>query len=76
MAKFKQACYAHSLSKMFQIFAAVHKLNVFSSATKILLSDLSPNMSAYYFVLRKEDANVLVLLSSTRNVLSEHLFFY
>ena len=52
MAKFKQACFTHDLSKKFQIFAAVHKANVFSSAAKILLSNLSPNLSAYlsYFV--------------------------
>ena len=47
MAKFKQACFAHDLSKKFQIFAAVHNSNVFNSAAKILLSNLSPNLSAY-----------------------------
>ena len=46
MAKFKQACFVHNLSKTFQIFAAVHKSNVFSSATKLILSNLSPNLSA------------------------------
>ena len=46
MAKFKQACFAHDLSKKFQIFAAVHKSNIFSSATKLILSNLSPNLSA------------------------------
>ena len=50
MAKFKQACFAHDLSKKFQIFAAIHKSNVFSSAAKILLSNLSPNLSAYHTV--------------------------
>ena len=34
----------------FQIFATVHKSNVFSSAAKILLSNLSPNLSAYYLL--------------------------
>ena len=47
MAKFKQACFDHDLSKKFQIFAAVHKSNVLNSAAKILLSYLSPNLSAY-----------------------------
>ena len=47
MAKFKQACFAHDLSKKFQIFAAVHKSNVLNSATKLILSNLSPNLSAY-----------------------------
>ena len=47
MAKLKQACFAHDLSKKRQIFAAVHKSNVFNSAAKILLSNLSPNLSAY-----------------------------
>ena len=47
MAKFKQACFAHDLSKKFQIFAAVHKSNVLNSAAKILLSNLNPNLSAY-----------------------------
>ena len=46
MAKFKQACFSHDLSKKFQIFVAVHKSNVFSSATKLILSNLSPNLSA------------------------------
>ena len=46
MAKLKQACFAHDLSKKFQIFVAVHKSNVFSSAAKILISNLSPNLSA------------------------------
>ena len=48
MAKFKQTCFAHDLSKKFQIFTAVHKSNVFSSAAKILLSNLSPILSAYF----------------------------
>ena len=57
MVKFKQACFAHDLSKKFQIFAAVHnsskirieklKTIYISSAAKILLSNLSPNLSAY-----------------------------
>ena len=47
MAKFKQACFAHDLSKKFQIFAAVHKSNVFGSAAKKPLSNLSTNLSAY-----------------------------
>ena len=47
MAKFKQACFAHDLSKMFQIFAAVQKSNVLNSAAKRLLYNLSPNLSAY-----------------------------
>ena len=47
MTKFKRACFAHLLSKKFQIFTAVHKSNVFSSAAKLLLSNLSPNLSAY-----------------------------
>ena len=42
----KQACFAHDLSKKFQIFAAVHKSNVLNSATKLILSNLSPNLSA------------------------------
>ena len=42
----KQACFAHDLSKKFQIFAAVHKSNVLNSAAKRLLSNLSPNLSA------------------------------
>ena len=46
MAKNKQAYFAHDLSKKFQIFAAVHKSNVLNSAAKLLLSDLSPNLSA------------------------------
>ena len=50
MAKFKQACFAHDLSKKFQIFTAVHKSNVFSSAAKTLLSNLSPNLSAYLHI--------------------------
>ena len=49
MAKFKQACFAHDLSKKFQIFAAVHKSNVLNSATKLILSNLSPNLSAYSY---------------------------
>lgn len=51
MAKFKQACFAHDLSKKVQIFAAVHKSNVLNSAAKILLSNLSPNLSAYAYSL-------------------------
>ena len=47
MAKFKQACFAHDLSKKVQIFAAEHKSNVLNSAAKLLLSNLSPNLSAY-----------------------------
>lgn len=46
MAKFKQACFSHDLSKKFQIFTAVHKSNVLNSATKLILSNLSPNLSA------------------------------
>ena len=46
MAKFKQACFTHDLSKKFQIFAAVHKSNVLNSAAKLILSNLSPNLSA------------------------------
>ena len=52
MAKFKQACFAHDLSKMFQIFAAVHKSNVLNSATKLILSNLSSNLSAYGMIFR------------------------
>ena len=47
MAKFKQACFAHDLSKKIPIFTAVHKSNVLNSATKLILSNLSPNLSAY-----------------------------
>ena len=57
MAKFKQAYFAHDLSKKFQIFVAVHNFSkirieklktiYISSAAKILLSNLSPNLSAY-----------------------------
>ena len=47
MAKFKQACFAYDLSKKFQIFTAVYKLNVLNSAVKLLLSNLSPNLSTY-----------------------------
>ena len=36
------------LIEKFQIFAAVHKSNVLNSATKLILSNLSPNLSAYY----------------------------
>ena len=46
MAKFKQACFAHDLSKKIPIFTAVHKSNVLNSATKLILSNLSPNLSA------------------------------
>ena len=48
----KQACFAHDLSKKFQIFAAVHKSNVLNSATKLILSNLSPNLSAYGMIFR------------------------
>ena len=54
MAKFKQACFAHDLSKKFQIFAAVHKSNVLNSAAKLILSNLSPNLSAYDSKIIKE----------------------
>ena len=47
MAKFKQACFAHDLSKKFQIFTAVHNSMFLNSAAKLLLSDLSPNLSGY-----------------------------
>ena len=43
MAKFKQACFAHGLSKKFPIFTAVHKSNVLNSAAKLI----HPNLSAY-----------------------------
>ena len=43
----KQACFSHDLSKMFQIFTAVHKSNVLNSAAKLILSNLCPNLSAY-----------------------------
>ena len=43
----KASFHCTHLSKKFQVFAAVHKSNVFSSAAKILLSNLSPNLSAY-----------------------------
>ena len=33
--------------KRLQILAAVHKSNVLNSATKLILSNLSPNLSAY-----------------------------
>ena len=46
MAKFKQACFAHGLSKKFQIFTAVHN-SFLGSAAKILLSYLSPKLMAY-----------------------------
>ena len=54
MAKFKQACFAHDLSKKFQIFAAVHKSNVLNSAAKRLLSNLSPNLRAYFKVTKNQ----------------------
>ena len=47
MAKSKQACFAHLLSKMFQIFTAVHNSIFLNSAAKILLSDLISNLSTY-----------------------------
>ena len=47
MAKFKQACFSHDLSKRRQSFSAVHKSNVLNSAAKLLLYNLSPNLSAY-----------------------------
>ena len=50
MAKLKLACFAHGLSKKRQIFAAVHKSNVFSSAAKIRLSNLSANLRAYTYM--------------------------
>ena len=37
---------------MFQIFADVHKSNVLNSATKVLLSKLSSNLSAYGMIFR------------------------
>ena len=43
----KASFHCSHLSKKFQIFAAVHNSNVFNSAAKILLSNLSPNLSAY-----------------------------
>lgn len=46
MAKFKQACFTHDLSKKLQIFTAVHNSHL-NSAAKLLLSNLSPNLSAY-----------------------------
>ena len=46
MAKFKQACFSHDLSKRLQIFTAVHKSNVLNSAAKLLLYNLSSNLSA------------------------------
>ena len=52
MAKFKQACFSHDLSKRLQIFTAVHKSNVLNSAAKRLLSNLSPNLSAYGMIFR------------------------
>ena len=45
MAKFKQACFAHDLSKKLQIFAAVHN-SFLGSAAKIFLSNISPNSRA------------------------------
>ena len=52
MAKFKQACFSHDLSKRLQIFTAVHKSNVLNSAAKLLLYNLSPNLSAYGMIFR------------------------
>ena len=49
MAKFKQACFAHDLSKKLKIFTAVHN-SFLGSAAKIFLTNLSPNLSAYYFI--------------------------
>ena len=46
MAKFKQACFAHDLSKMFQIFATVHN-SFLGSAAKIFLTNLSTDLRAY-----------------------------
>ena len=44
MAKFKQACFAHDLSKKFQIFTAVHNSIFLNSAAKTLLSDLRADL--------------------------------
>ena len=40
------------LIEKFQIFTAVHKSNVLNSATKLILSNLSPNLSAYGMIFR------------------------
>ena len=47
MAKFKQACFARGLSKKFQNFTTVHN-SFLGSAAKKLLSNLGPNLRAYY----------------------------
>ena len=46
MAKFKQACFAHDLSKKFQIFAAVHNSR-FKFSSKEIYSDISANLRGY-----------------------------
>ena len=46
MAKFKQAYFAHDLSKKFQVFTTVHN-SFLGSAAKLLLSNLDPDLSAY-----------------------------
>ena len=60
MAKFKQACFAHDLSKKFQIFTAVHN-SFLGSAAKIFLTNLSPNLSAYRNHCHKKNINSLFL---------------
>ncbi len=43
----KASFHCSHLSKKFQIFTTGHKSNVLNSAAKLLLSNLSPNLSAY-----------------------------
>ena len=72
MAKFKQACFAHDLSKKFQIFAAVHFLCL-KHRGKASFPKLSLNLRAYQLSNLRFHLSFLLPFSSNHQGLAVDL---